>query len=501
MTSRIDRSTLIGAAAFVGLSTDLLFNGSDGPGLNAPLFFASVAIGVLVVTRSAGHRPRREALAWMAAGVLIAFAFAFRAAPPLLFSAFVTAAAAFAFAAYRGGANWHARGTVSDFAEAVPASALHCLFGPFRLVVAAFSDPSDPDDAEERTGVPVAAVVRGLLIALPLLIVFGALFASADRFFADAVGTMLGRAAEEWAGHLIVVLIFSWLAAGFLLGFLDGTRVRERLPLPSSRPTLGPVEVGIALGAVNLLFAAFVLVQFRYLFGGAALVESTPGLTYADYAREGFGQLAFAAALVLPLLLAADWLFRPGTDGPRRLVPALGWTLLGLLGVVVASAVQRVRVYQDAYGLTESRFYALVFLGWIALAALWLGLTVLRGRRERFAPVALLSVVAMVGGLQIANPDARIASYNLSRTGIEVDGAYLASLSADAVPTLIERLPAAPLEAQCVLAERLLDRWLDREPLDGRSWNASVARARRAVAGASAALQGATAAGACDAQR
>lgn len=496
MTSRIDRSTVLGAAAFVGLSTDLLFNGSDGPGLNMSLFFGAVAAAVLIVTRGVGRRPDREALMWIVTGVLLGTAFLFRASPALLVPAFITAALCFAIAAYRGGIGWARRGSVADFLSTVPASALHALFGPIRFAVEVFTDSPDPDDAaDDREGIQYAAIARGLLIAAPLLLVFGALFASADRFFADAVGSVAGRAAEEWAGHLVVVLFFGWLALGYLLGFLEGTRIRERLPLATIRPSLGAVEVGVALGAVNLLFAAFVMVQFRYLFGGASLVEVTPGLTYADYAREGFGQLAFAAVLVLPLLLAADWLFRPRDGRDRWLVPGLGWTLLALLGVVVASAVQRVRVYQDAYGLTESRFYGLVFLGWIAATAAWLGWTVLRGHRERFAPLALVSAVGVILGLQIIGPTAWIARSNLAQSGTEIDGVYLVSLGPDAVPTLVDALPSTPPEARCQIATRLLDRWSDRNPLDWRSWSWSVERARRAVAMSTAPLQAAAATG------
>ena len=64
---------------------------------------------------------------------------------------------------------------------------------------------------------------------------------------------------------------------------------------------LGIVELGIVLGLLDVLFLAFVLVQFRYLFGGAELVQVSATLTYAEYARRGFFELVAVAAL-----LAAD---------------------------------------------------------------------------------------------------------------------------------------------------------------------------------------------------
>src|SRR5207237_8333932 len=76
------------------------------------------------------------------------------------------------------------------------------------------------------------------------------------------------------------------------------------------RASLGIVETCVVLGALDALFAAFVAVQFRSAFGGAAFVERTTGLTYAAYARRGFFELVVVAALALPLLVGADWLVR-----------------------------------------------------------------------------------------------------------------------------------------------------------------------------------------------
>src|SRR5690606_28461555 len=107
-----------------------------------------------------------------------------------------------------------------------------------------------------------------------------------------------------------------------------------------------------------LLFLFFVLVQFRYLFGGAGMIEVTPGLTYAEYARRGFFELVAASALVLPLLLVGDWLF--DHRGPRDgwIFRALSLLLILLVLVVMASAFHRMRLYLGAYGMTEPRLYA-----------------------------------------------------------------------------------------------------------------------------------------------
>ena len=70
-------------------------------------------------------------------------------------------------------------------------------------------------------------------------------------------------------------------------------------------------------------------------------------------------------ALVLPLLLLAHWLFRSGNHARERFFKALAGSLLVLLLVIMASALYRMWLYLQAFGLTELRFYATAFMIWL----------------------------------------------------------------------------------------------------------------------------------------
>jgi hypothetical protein len=497
------------AATALGVAGDVLLRGRGGPGLNFFLLFVGLGVVVWALSRRAGLALSREALVTLGVGIAFAATLVLRASDSLRFLAFLAAALAFALPALQAGASWLRQSSVSDQIEAVVGAGANGIAGAFRLVGAALAGGSGPGalaagsvEPREAARHPAWAVLRGLLLAIPFLFVFGALFMSADRIFADLVTDVVDLDYEEIAGHVFLSAVLTWLACGYLTGFLTGTRPVRAPDVFGARPAVGIVEIGTALALVDLLFVIFVSVQFRYLFGGSGLVEVTPGLTYAEYVREGFEQLALACALVLPSLLAADWLLHPRRRRDTLFFRALGGLLLFLLVVLIASALQRVRAYQAAYGLTDSRFYGAAFLGWLTLLTVWFAATVLRGRRERFAFPVLVSGFAFVALLIAVNPDVRIARTNLERagnvrtgtdgSGEGVDARYLASLSADAVPTLLDALPDLPPEPRCVLASGLLGRWGPdgtHEP-DWRSWSWSVARARTVVRREAAALQG-----------
>lgn len=476
------------AAAGLGLGTaaDLLLRTPGGPGLNFALLFWGLAASVALVASAGDVRPSREAWTWIAVGALFGGALMWRGAELLRLATFGAAAAAFALAAFRGGGAWVGRAKVHELLEALGSSGLHAGLGAARLFAVR------AEGASNETRAVAGTIARGLLLAAVPLFVFGALFTSADAVFAGIARDLVAVDLRRFAGHAAAVAIVSWLASGWLAGFLGGTRLEALDPVRRARPTLRVGEVALALGLVDLLFLAFVAVQAGALFGGAAWVERTDGLTYAAYAREGFFQLVAATALGLPWLLAAHGLLGDRSPRARWIFRGFAGAQVGLLLAIVASAGVRMSAYVAAFGWTEDRIVASAVLGWLAAVVVWFGVTVLRDRPQRFAVGVVVGAYVLVAGLLAANPAARSAADQLDRrreataevaTGAP-DARYLASLGSDAAPFLVERLDALTPEGRCIVARRLLARWGPDRPGDWRAWNRADQAARNAVLGA-----------------
>jgi hypothetical protein len=336
----------------------------------------------------------------------------------------------------------------------------------------------------------VIAVGRGLLLVLPLLLLFGGLLMAADAVYSHLLSAALHIDTTALFSHLLLTGFLAWLTAGFGRALLLNTppeRAGETRKAVS--PALGVVETGTILGLLNLLFLSFVLVQLRYFFGGAATLQATAGLTYAQYARSGFFELVWVAALVLPLLLGLHWLQRPGDARALRLFSWQAAVQVALLFVIMASAVARMNLYQSEYGLTELRLYTTAFMGWLAVVFVWFIATVLRGQRERFAFGAAVAGFGLIVALHIVNPDATIIRANLlqAKKGHTFDADYAVSLSADAVPQLTDALPTLPITAQGTIAVSLLPHW-SHDQKDWRSWSWSRFQAFEAVQSHQAAL-------------
>ncbi|MFT4582193.1 MAG: hypothetical protein ACI915_000058 [Gammaproteobacteria bacterium] len=109
------------------------------------------------------------------------------------------------------------------------------------------------------------------------------------------------------------------------------------------------------------------MIQLSSFFGDDALVRQSGSLSYATYARRGFFELVFLSCLLIPLLIVARWLLRSANTTSLRVYRLLAAGLVGMVLVIVASAMHRMQLYTQAYGLTELRFYTSAFMIWLGL--------------------------------------------------------------------------------------------------------------------------------------
>ena len=319
----------------------------------------------------------------------------------------------------------------------------------------------------------VPALARALVLTGALVAIFGALFASGDRAFAQLAGDVLpDELPLDDLPLRLVVLGLVMSLAGTLAQAASIPDVRAARPLLR----LGRVEWLLALGALNVLFALFVAVQLAVLFGGDGYVRETAGLTYAQYARSGFAQLVLVAALTLGVVAAALRWARTEREPDVRLLRALLGALCVLTLVVLASALHRLGLYEEAYGFTRLRVavHALLLFGAALFALVIAALAI--GRRGWLAPATAGLAALAALAFWIGDPDRRIAAHNVERyeaTG-RIDTAYLARLSADAVPALM-RLPPALRER--VLAPQRARLAGSRDGLAGANRARAAARA------------------------
>jgi hypothetical protein len=448
------RVALVGAvvAGLVAAVTLVL----DRPGLGWPLTGAAVALAAAATAR---RRPTPAELAWSLVALGLLAVGGLRAAG-WLFAYCIVGALTAASLALAGGRT--VRGLAAGAAAGLLSAGRALPWGVGGV-----------GQALPRRRPGGARIGRALLVTVGLLAVFGGLFGSADPAFAQV---MTGWVPPPDGPDLARALFCGVLVTLVTLGtaFLAARRPDfDDIPAATSRP-VRRVEWALPLAALDLLFLAFVLVQATELFGG-----QRGALDYARYTRSGFWQLVAVTVLTMAVLTMAARVAPRQEPADRVLLRVLLGGLSVLALVVVASALRRLALYEEAYGFTRLRVLVGAVELWLGLV---FGLVLVAGVRLRagWLPRAVAGTAA-AGLLTVAllNPDRFIADRNVDRyqrTG-DIDIAYLASLSADAAPAL-DRLPVGL--RSCAL--RPVARTLVDEPDDWRTWNLGRSRARTVIA-------------------
>jgi hypothetical protein len=297
-------------------------------------------------------------------------------------------------------------------------------------------------------------VLRGVLLAVPVVAVNGALLASADPVFASFF--RLPADAGDLVLHAVLLAIGAWSAAGLLRTM---SAASYESPVATRRP-LGATEAITVLAALVALFAAFAASQVVATARGAGYVRRTAGLTYAEYARSGFFQLLAVAVITLAVLLVLRAVTDLGDDRHRRRFVVVGEVAVVLTLTIVAGAVRRLHLYEQAYGLTMLRLCSVLFAVWVGAVYVLLGVALAGVGRRRAWLVPAAIAVALVGLLaaDAVNLEAVVVHRNVDRFAgtdrLDVDALAL-GLSDDAVPALVDSLPVLPPAQATTLRARI----------------------------------------------
>ncbi|HEU4557295.1 MAG TPA: DUF4173 domain-containing protein [Longimicrobium sp.] len=477
-----------GAALALGALGDALLRPTPW-GLNLTLWAAALVAAAAGLQRWAETEDAQ--VGWIPLTLAVSALMAWRDSPTL------KALDLTAIAVILGLAVYHARGGsvrvagLARYCRGMVEAGFETAFGALPLL---FNDVKWREIPREGWTRHALAAARGVAIALPLLLLFGSLLVAADAAFDKLVSSTFNIDIPQTLGHVMLALVFAWGAAGVLRGLVMPPERKAEgaagVAPPAWEPRMGIVEVAIVVGLLDVLFLAFVIVQLPHFFGSYEHLLRPGTGSFADYAKRGFFELCVVAGLVLPLLMGLHWLLRKEGGRAERVFRVAAGVMVGLVFVIILSALHRMRLYQSAYGLTELRVYTTAFMMWLSAVFGWFCWTVLRGRRDRFAFGAVTAAVETVILLHVANPDALIVRVNAARqqAPVRFDAFYAASLSGDAVPGLLRRLDAVPADARCGVSRRLLNEWNGADQ-DWRSWSLGRARAVSAVRARAAELR------------
>lgn len=432
----IKAGLIAGMSLVLGLFFDYFFYGKI-PGIAFPLYVILVVAGLFAIANFFKKQISKEVL-WLLVPLIFFSAMVFVRSSGLLTFLDIVASLLLLLVIAEASLGEKVKNfLVGDY--------IKIFFLPFKFIRPLFQTLSNlfsPRGINKDQKV-LSQVVKGILMAIPVLFVFLLLFSSADLIFQKYVSDLISINIEpETVFRSILVLIATLVYIGAYSYSFREKENQIAAQQNSKSHSVGHLESSILLGSVNVLFFIFILVQLTYLFGGESNI-SAQGFTYAEYARRGFFELIAVAIISLLLLLTTEkYVIKKETDH------ALGFKILSTALVVqviliMASAFTRLSLYEEAYGFTTLRLYSHTFIILLAIVFCLLLYKIYRDKRENtFAFRVFISIALFLAVMNFLNPDAFIARRNVERfvTTGKLDIYYLSRLSDDAMPETIKVL-------------------------------------------------------------
>ncbi|MFA6547664.1 MAG: DUF4153 domain-containing protein, partial [Candidatus Magasanikbacteria bacterium] len=283
-------------------------------------------------------------------------------------------------------------------------------------------------------------IAIGLIISIPILLVFIMLFASADAVFQQGLDKIFSvrfnfDPINVW--RAVRVMFLTLLAGSFFYVILsDEHEMKDNVKVIA--PKLDHTVVTVVLSLVNILFLLFVIIQIRYLFGAGDYLQ-VAGITFADYARRGFFELVWVMIISAVILLV---LFRSASYNDRSItVSVLKLILIAQILLIATSALRRMNLYQDEYGYTTLRLYVEWFIYFSGIMFLFLAFVIIKNSSfKRFVYTGLIFGLLAFTTVASVNVDGIISKKNVDRyllEGKKLDFDYLVNyLSTDAIPEI-----------------------------------------------------------------
>lgn len=284
-------------------------------------------------------------------------------------------------------------------------------------------------------------ILIGLSISLPIAAILMSLFMSADAVFADAMDTVYNLIGLDFT-NLFPDVVIGFILGLFLASMLIGLKYGEKKQIPATKigNSIESIIIGTFLTIINIFIIAFVAFQFVYLFGGTVNITAS-GMSYADYARRGFFELSAASGIIFAIALFV--LIMTKKNGKK--LPL--WIQLSTVclcvcnGVLLVSAVKRMLLYVDVYGLSVKRVLTLWFMCIIGLCLAWIIIKCFVNKMDLMKWIGF-TIILSACVLSLTNTERIIAKYNVDRylsspAENSIDIYYLSQLSYSAVPEIV----------------------------------------------------------------
>ena len=314
------------------------------------------------------------------------------------------------------------RGRTSDW---LPLDFLNVLLGvSFRHFGSHYRSLAALRQNKSRTMAQAGPIILGIVFSLLLLAFVLPLLLTADS---GAFGALMGGLVTAWQSimlqyaELVFKLILAIPTASYLFGLIAGSTHEAKVQdnrLKAAESSLATLRIMplptvlTVMGVLSAVYLAFIFSQTTYFFSAFFGERAVGTMTYAEFARRGFFELATIAVINLCVMSCGN-LTSTILRSQSLALRMLNILLSALTLLLIATAFSKMILYVDTFGLTMPRLLPLIFM--VLLSVICFAIIALQ--KWQFSIMRLTAIVGalLLSFFTLVNLDGFVANYNARR--------------------------------------------------------------------------------------
>ncbi len=307
---------------------------------------------------------------------------------------------------------------------------------------------SNEDTNKSLISKTVFNIVIGVIISIPALLIVIALLMSADAVFNKVVMDILNFIAIN-IGEYIFKVVFGLFLAIPLFGLLYSLKNKQNKGLVfidtskiNNAQKVNNTIINTALILLCIIYILFIGLQFSYLFNG--FIGKLPkNFIVSEYARRGFFEMEVIAIINYLILLVSYIIAKRKNSKIIKVTKTLFSAITVLTVLLITTALSKMFLYVDIFGLTPLRIYTLWFM---LLTIIFFIILILKIfiKNISFFRSSMLSFIVLFIILNFSCIDFIIPKYNIDRyindNSKKVDVLMFRDLSYEMMPQLARLL-------------------------------------------------------------
>lgn len=277
----------------------------------------------------------------------------------------------------------------------------------------------------------------GFLCAVPLLFIIVPLLISSDDAFRGMMHNLFGNSTNT-----LFRAIFGLILSVFVISYGFSLK-KERISKAkkSNLPGIENAYIISFLSAICVCYLMYLFSQLAYFFSAFSGFLPDGEITYAQYARKGFFEMCTIAVINLGIVFLALLIAKKKEGKVCTAIKALTTFVAVFTLVIIATAISKMVLYIDVYGMTVLRLTTsafMVFLGVVFISVI-LRIYIVKINIVKTACVAAGCILLILG---TANVNSICAKYNYESyisgklLSVDIDAMY--QLGDEGIPYLVK---------------------------------------------------------------